>query len=286
MAKNKGKKIKAIRKTVSYGREWTKKEITFLESKYVRGYTRTEISKLYKERFKKEGWERSTDSIKNAIYAYCGHIVKDVPKLLFLDIETAPANAFVWQQYDNNIDLSMLINDGSIISFSAKWAGDSEDKVIYFDQRGKEQNLDNDKELMKKLWLLLDQADIVCGHNIKRFDIPKINSRFVYHELSPPSEYKLIDTLTIARGTFKFFSNKLAHLSEKLADKYKKDSHKDFPGFMLWLECMKGNEKAWNSMKKYNILDTLALEEVFLKLSKYTKNSKIITSALRNYERD
>lgn len=267
-------------------RKWTSKEVTFLMQKYAAGYTRTEIAKLYEERFRKEGWTRSGDSIKNAATLYCTHIDKHVPKLLFLDIETKPSSAYVWQQYDNNIDLSMLIDDGAIISFSAKWAGDPDGKVIYYDQRGNEKNLDNDKQLLKKLWSLLDEADIVCGHNLKKFDIPKINARFIQHNMSAPSDYKIIDTLTLARSKFSFFSNKLAFLSDKLAKKHKKDSHGDFPGFKLWLECMKGNKKAWDSMKKYNIIDTLALEEVFLELSRFTKNNKLVTSALRNYEKN
>lgn len=274
------------KKKVSNGREWTKKEITFLEGKYAAGYSRTEIAKLYKQRFQKEGWERSPDSIKNAIVAYCGHVDRDVPRVLYIDIETRPSTAYVWQQYDNNINLDMLIEDCAILSFCAKWAGDNDDEVIYHDQRGKEKNLDNDKALMLKLHTLLDEADIVIGHNIRKFDIPKINARFIQHNISAPSQYKTIDTLSIARGNFSFFSNKLAHLSGKLAKNHKKDSHNDFPGFKLWDECMKGNVKAWNSMQKYNILDVLSLEEVFLSLSRFVKNNKVVTSALRNYERE
>ena len=201
----------------------------------------------------------------------------------FFDLETSPHKAYIWRQYDNNIDLPMLINDGTILSFSAKWAGDPDSKIMYFDMRGKEKNLHNDKALMLKLWSLLDEADIVCGHNVKKFDIPKTNARFIVHNIPAPSEYKVIDTLTLARSNFGFFSNKLAHLSEKLAKKHKKSSHKNFPGFSLWDQCMKGNKKAWAEMKNYNILDTLALEEVFLELSKYAKNNKLVTAALRNY---
>jgi hypothetical protein len=41
------------KKTVSNGREWTPKEIRFLETKYRAGYSRNEISKLYKSYIKK-----------------------------------------------------------------------------------------------------------------------------------------------------------------------------------------------------------------------------------------
>ncbi len=270
------------KKTVSNGREWTPKEIRFLETKYRAGYSRNEISKLYKERFVKEGWTRTPDSIKNAIYAYCGHIDQDLPRVLFLDIETKPAKAFVWGQWENDVPLDMLIEDGAILSFCAKWAGDPEDKVIYMDQRGKEKNLLNDKKLMQELWKLMDEATIICWQNGNAFDRKKINARFAYHRLGAPSEYKMIDTMLLAKNNFSFFSNKLAHLSH-LFSKVKKDSHKDFPGFSLWDQCLKGNKKAWDAMKVYNIRDVLATEEVFLELAKFVKNNKNVAAALRVY---
>jgi hypothetical protein len=270
------------KRKVSHGREWTKSEITFLENKYKSGYSRTEISKLYAEKFFKNGWTRSPDSIKHGIEVYCQHIDKDVPKVLYIDIETKPAKAFVWGQWENNVSLDMLIEDGGIISFCAKWAGDN--KIIYMDQRGKEKNLFNDKVMMKKLWQLLDEADIVCAHNGNRFDIPKINARFIANDLGSPSSFKKIDTLLLARSNFSFFSNKLAHLSSLFA-KTKKDEHKEFPGFSLWDQCLKGNKKAWISMEKYNKKDVIALEEVFLKIARYVKNNKTVASALRVYEK-
>lgn len=270
------------KKTVTNGREWTKKEITFLESKHRAGYSRNEISKMYAERFVKEGWTRSPDSIKNAVERYCMHIDKDIPKVLFLDIETKPMKAYVWNQWENDVPLDMLIEDGAILSFCAKWAGD--DKVIYKDQRGKEKNLMNDKKLMQELWNLMDEADIIIAHNGNKFDVPKINARFIAHRLGAPSQYKKIDTMLLARSNFSFFSNKLAHLSGMLA-KTKKDEHKEFPGFSLWLECLKGNKKAWEAMRVYNCKDVLALEEVFLELAKYVKNNKTVAAALRAYEK-
>lgn len=263
--------------------EWSKREITFVLNKHKAGYSRYEIAKLFTKHFIKDCITRTPDSIKHCIDSHGQDIERDIPKMLYIDVETRPAKAYVWQQYDNNIDLPMLIEDGSILSFCAKWAGSS--KVIYHDQRGKEKNLDNDKNIMMKLWKLMDEADIICWHNGNKFDKGKINARFIAHNLGAPSEYKTIDTLTLARSNFKFFSNKLAHLSKLLAKNHKKDSHNDFPGFSLWDQCMKGNIKAWNSMKRYNILDVLSLEEVFLQLAKFVKNNKNVAAALRVYKK-
>jgi hypothetical protein len=82
----------------------------------------------------------------------------------------------------------------------------------------------------------------------------------------PPSGYKNVDTLLIARKMFGFTSNKLEYMSDKLCVKHKKLKHTKFPGFELWKECLAGNTKAWNEMKRYNINDVLALEELYQKL--------------------
>jgi hypothetical protein len=261
---------------------WSKREISFVESKYRAGYSRREISKMFNHKF--NSVNRTPDSIKHCLDVYCQDAILDLPKVLYIDVETAPAEAYVWQQYDNNIDLPMLKKDGSILSWCAKWAGDKELKAMYKDMRGKEKNLDKTKELIKPLWKLMDKADIVIWHNGNKFDKGKINVEFIKNNLGAPSEYKSIDTLLLARSTFNFFSNKLAFLTKKLRVSRIKGSHGDFPGFSLWDQCMKGNIKAWNSMKTYNIIDVVALEMVFKEMAPYIKNNRNVASVLRVYE--
>ena len=47
----------------------------------------------------------------------------------------------------------------------------------------------DDKALMRKLWDLMDEADIVIGHNCDSFDIKKINSRFFDDKISHNRAY-------------------------------------------------------------------------------------------------
>jgi hypothetical protein len=71
-------------------------------------------------------------------------------------------------------------------------------------------------------------------------------------------------------------------MTEIYNKKYKKQSHKDFPGFSLWEECMRGNKKAWDSMKKYNIFDVLSLEELFVNtLSKFARGNSRVAKAIK-----
>lgn len=264
--------------------EWSKREITFVLNKHQAGYSRNEIAKAFNLKF--PDMSRTQDSIKHCVETHGQHIEQEIPKVLILDIETKPIQAWVWGIFDQNIPLNMVTQDGSILSWSAKWLGEPESKVMYKDMRGKEKNLSNDKELLLPLWKLMNEATIILGQNSDSFDIKKLNARFIQNGLDAPDEYKTIDTLKLARRYFGFMSNKLEHLSSILNKKHTKSTHKQFPGFSLWEQCIAGNLKAWKEMQSYNKLDVFATEEVFLKLSKYVKNNKTVTAALRAYNKN
>lgn len=136
---------------------------------------------------------------------------------------------------------------------------------MYQDQRNAK-NIEDDKSLLEGIWALLDEADIVIGQNSKAFDIKKLNSRFIMNGMQPPSSFKQIDTMLLARKHFAFSSNKLEFMTNKLCKKYKKLKVKKFPGHEMWTECIKGNLKAWKEMERYNKYDVLSLEELYTKL--------------------
>ena len=190
---------------------------------------------------------------------------KQAPKVLIFDIETAPILGSVWQLFDQNVALNQIERDWFILSFSAKWLGDAPDKVMYFDQRNAK-DIEDDSKLLAKLWDLLDECDIVISQNGIAFDVKKVNARFIINGFQPPSKYRHIDTLRLAKKYFGFTSNKLEYMTNKLCTKYKKLTHSKFSGFTLWKECLKGNKEAWDSMKEYNMYDVLSLEELYNKL--------------------
>lgn len=187
------------------------------------------------------------------------------PRVLLIDIETAPMLGYVWSLWENNVALNQLHSDWHVLSWSAKWLGDSPKKIMYQDQRNAKV-VSDDKKLLQAIWKLLDEADIVISQNGKAFDTKKLNARFIYHGFQPPSSYKQIDTMLIAKKHFAFTSNKLEYMSDKFCTKYKKLKPSKFPGFTMWLECLAGNKAAWREMEKYNKYDVLALEELYTKL--------------------
>lgn len=185
-------------------------------------------------------------------------------RILLLDIETAPMEAYIWSQWQKFISLDMLKVDWYIIAWAAKWLG--EDEIYYKDVRatvGEEE----DGSIMGDLWDLLDEADIVVTQNGDKFDIPKINSRFLANGYQPPSPYRKVDILKINKRVFGHTSNKLEYLAEKFNVHFKKLQHEMFPGFKLWKACLNKVSAAWEEMEVYNKHDVLSLEELYIKLA-------------------
>jgi hypothetical protein len=179
-------------------------------------------------------------------------------KIVLVDIETAPSLGYCWGKWEQNI-LDFKV-DWYLLSFAYKILG--EGKVYtkcLADYPKYRKDLENDKALVEDLWKVFDDADIIMGHNLDSFDIRKANARFLTHGLPPPSPYKTVDTLKIARRAFKFDSNKLDDLGRYLSIG-RKLPH---TGFHLWLNCMSGDLKAWNLMKRYNSQDVILLEKVY-----------------------
>jgi len=185
-------------------------------------------------------------------------------KVLIIDLETAPKQAYVWRFFKENVGAKQVLGHGYIMSFAYKWLGDKE--VSYHETR-----TEDDGQLCMELAFVLDQADVVVAHNAERFDLPTARARMLVNGLRPPSPYKVVDTLKVAKKEFLFPSNSLEYLAKvlKCAPKL---AHKKFPGFELWAECIKGNEAAWQEMKEYNIQDVDTLEEIYLRMRPWATN--------------
>jgi DNA polymerase elongation subunit (family B) len=187
---------------------------------------------------------------------------KGEAKVLIFDIETAPIRAQVWGLWEQNVGLNQIELDWHVMSWSAKWRNAPEKEVMYMDQRNAPV-VEDDREILKEIWSLLDEADVVITQNGKRFDQRKLNAKFVEHRMGPPSSFKHIDTKIVAQKHFDFPSYKLEYMTNKFCKKYKKLKHKKFPGHEMWTECLKGNVEAWKEMEVYNKHDVLSLEELY-----------------------
>ena len=180
------------------------------------------------------------------------------PKILVLDVETSSIVLQAFSIWNVNASLDQIKEDWTLLSYSAGWYGSDE---VFYDDVRYNKDIKDDSTLLPKLWELLDDADFVVCHNAS-FDTKSINTRFILNGMGKPSPYRIIDTLKIAKSNFRFTSNKLAYLTDKLCKDNKKLSHEKYAGFLLWKECLLGNMDAWEEMEKYNRMDVVSLKEL------------------------
>lgn len=192
---------------------------------------------------------------------------KTSPRILLFDIENSPSTAYIWQLWQEVVSDDMIESPWFMLCWSAKWLDEKQimsSALIDFPKEYKK-NPECDKQILKKLWKLLDEADIVVAHNGKKFDVRKTNARFIMNNMTPPSPYKVVDTLQEARKHFFFTSNKLNNLGKYLGVGQKVETG----GFSLWKKCMMGNRDAWRTMVKYCKNDVILLERIYKKLLPY-----------------
>ena len=186
-------------------------------------------------------------------------------KILLLDVETAPMEVYVWGLYKQRINYQNIIDDWFILSWAAKWLFNP---TTAFDVLTPEEaKRGDDRRIMGSIWNMVNDADIIIAHNLKRFDNKKLNTRFICNGFAPPLPYQMLDTLEIAQKNFGFASNRLDYLGELIRNKGKIDTD-----FDLWKRCKAGDEAALSEMAAYNREDVVLLEEVYLYLRPYIKS--------------
>jgi hypothetical protein len=187
-----------------------------------------------------------------------------MPKILLLDIETAPNKVYMWDMYQEWNSSEMLIESWYILCWCAKWLDNKKvmsSALVDFPKKYTRSKRD-ERAILLAMHALLSEADIIVGHNISGFDLGKLKAKFLQYNITLPPPVKMVDTLLAARKGFKFTSNKLGDLATFLGIGHKVDTG----GFKLWKGCMAGEAEAWEKMVEYCKQDVLLLEEVYLKL--------------------
>jgi len=187
------------------------------------------------------------------------------PKILLFDVETSFYHFVGWGTYKQFIQHYQITKHQYIISWAAKWLYD--DNVQSDVVTPEESKNRDDGRILKSIWKLLDEADIVIGHNGDRFDLRKLRWRFLSKDMQPPSPFRVIDTLKVARREFFAPSYKQDFLT-----KYFKLKNKLPTEFQLWIDCEEGIPERLKEMVKYNRHDVIGLEQVYLKLRPYIHN--------------
>lgn len=184
-------------------------------------------------------------------------------KQLYVDIETAPYEAYVWRtgkQFVSHDSLKWGHRDGNIICVCYKWGHEKKVHSIEWNQNG-------DKELVEKLVPVLIEADEIIAQNGDRFDIPYINTRIVANKLEAAPIWKTVDTLVIARKRFRFPSNRLDALGHFLLGEGKIRTD-----FKMWVDIKENDcTKAMAKMVRYCKKDVVLLQRVYEEIGAFHK---------------
>lgn len=190
-------------------------------------------------------------------------------KVLCLDSENSPTLGYFYGAYDTTP--IKIERRPVLLAISWKWLGDkgkaNGKTILDFDQNDRY----DDAGLVKFLWQLLDEANLVVAHNAK-FDTTMANTYFLRHGMTPPSPYKVFDTLGTARKFFHFENNKLDNLGNFLLGEGKTEvTYKD-----CWYKMLEGNDKearrAAKLMDKYCRNDSDLLEQIYYRLRPWATN--------------
>jgi hypothetical protein len=190
-----------------------------------------------------------------------------MPKILIMDIETAPLEGLLWRLKTDYVPHSQLTrNNWFMLSWSAKWLFSEE--IMSDVCTPKEALEEDDERIATSIWHLINEADMVVSHNGKNFDHKMLNMRWLINGLMPPEPYRVIDTYQLARSNFSFPSYSLGYITKELGISTKL-SHE---GMGMWKKCLAGDPQALENMAKYNDQDIVALEDWYLILRPWIKN--------------
>lgn len=183
------------------------------------------------------------------------------PRTLFLDIETAPAKAYIWDLKTRYVPLSQVAEDGYVLCYAAAWEDFDEGEFASTWDHG-------EKQMVEWAWELLDEADVVVTYNGNGFDLPRLNSEFLKYRLGPPTPYHSIDLYQTVSRKFRVLSKSMNHML-RLLDLDEKVKHK---GMELWTGCMEGVAEDQALMEEYNVGDIITLQELYNDLRPWIDN--------------
>lgn len=148
-----------------------------------------------------------------------------------------------------------------VLSWAAKWSDSAE---VIFDSVHQSRT----KKMLKGIHTLVSEADVVVHYNGTKFDMPTLNKEFLLFNMPPPAPYKQVDLLKQVRSQFRFPSNKLDYVAQRLGlgKKVKHEGHE------LWVACMSGDVEAWQRMEEYNKQDVVLLEKLYNRLLPWIKH--------------
>lgn len=192
------------------------------------------------------------------------------PRILCYDIETSLQPVAVFQLAGNDwIQPENILAERHLISVCWRWQGEKKMHSVSLldDPKRFSKDPHDDKFVAETFHKVLQEADVLVGHNSDKFDLRYLKTRMLVHGLAPLAPIASLDTYKVAKRHFMLNSNKLDYIAKLLKIGAKMETPKG-----LWLDVMRGDAKAIKTMVEYNKHDVVVLEKVFKKLQPYMEN--------------
>ena len=193
-------------------------------------------------------------------------------KILIYDLEVSTIRleieTYGLKVYDKYHRHDNITRDYAIHGAAWKWLGEDKVSCISVSPRAPF----NDEFVTKAIYDVFNEADIIVGHNIDRFDTRKLNTRALKHGLDPIPSKTSVDTLKLARRYFDITSNSMAYLARFLELGVEKDESPD------WEAIRAGDSEALAYMREYNRRDVVVTEQIYLKLRSWDENAPNIAA--------
>lgn len=188
------------------------------------------------------------------------------PKIIIWDLEIIPDTKAALKYWTKLCppwggSQTLKADVSSICTFGYKILNEGKAKTINaWDFPAWETDVNNDKELCKKIYEILSTADAWIFQNGDWFDKRHILTRLLLHKLPPLPKIPTIDTKKIAKRNLLTLSNSLDHLTKQFAKERKLDHQEKWD---LWVDTHNKKTKAMKLMSKYCKQDVMATECLF-----------------------
>lgn len=146
------------------------------------------------------------------------------------------------------------------------------------DFKGWKPGVNDDTQIVKFGWELLNACDFAVAHNGDGHDVPILNARIALQRLPVVEPYIQVDTKKMFKQVGQFGSLRLKDLSKRYGV-----SQKGSPGgYETWLRFVAGDKKFIKTMKDYNKKDIPGLLELYEIARPRTKTNKVPMNVLLN----
>ena len=197
------------------------------------------------------------------------HDHPNAPRVLFLDIETSrvKVDLNVWssdiKHRQTRVTPDDITGDWFMLSWAACWAFGETFGTIVTPQEAKKRN---DKRIVKELHAVMKLADFIVTYNGNKFDLKRINWRFMFYQLKPIPYYASLDVMKKLQDVADPTSKSLDFVAIQLGYGGKVENP---PG--LWDMVESGDKESLDHMLKYNKVDVDKTHDVYFHTKPYWK---------------